>query len=98
MSKPNNPPGPSDESRHWGFEAILEEIVRRVVREELKGNGHNGDVLLTAEQLAPRLGVAISWVREQARQGNIPTHRLGHYVRFDLGEVLQATKKRDQTP
>ena len=37
--------------------------------------------------------VPVSWVYEQSRQGNIPTYRLGRYIRFDLLEVIQSQKK-----
>ena len=40
------------------------------------------DRLLDAAELAERLHVPTSWVREQARQGAIPCVRLGRYVRF----------------
>jgi excisionase family DNA binding protein len=49
--------------------------------------------LLTAEQLAVMLDVPLSWVYEQSRQGKIPTHHLGRYIRFDLQEVLASQKK-----
>jgi excisionase family DNA binding protein len=85
-----------------GLETIFEDLVRRVVHEELNGNGHgDGYVLLTAEQLAARLNVPKSWVEAQSRQGKIPTRRLGHYIRFDLQEVLEVTaprKKSGETP
>lgn len=38
--------------------------------------------LLTAEDVAERLGVPRSWVYAQARQNKIPYVRLGHYRRF----------------
>ena len=84
-----------------GFEAIIEGIVRRVLREEINGNGHNRDSLLTAGELALYLRVPKSWVETQSRQGSIPTRRLGHYIRFDLKEVLEVTapkKKNVDTP
>lgn len=40
------------------------------------------------------LKVPISWVYEQSRQGNIPTHRIGRYIRFDLREVLANQKAK----
>lgn len=43
--------------------------------------------LLDAREVAERLGVPESWVRESARSGAIPCVRLGRYVRFDLGDV-----------
>ncbi len=85
-----NGTGPTPEST---FEAIL----RRIVKEEIQSlkaelNGH-GDQLLTPEELADRLRMPISWVYEQSRLGNIPKHKLGRYIRFDLHEVLASQKK-----
>jgi hypothetical protein len=31
---------------------------------------------------------------EQSRQGNIPTRRIGRYLRFSLTEVLESQKKK----
>jgi excisionase family DNA binding protein len=45
------------------------------------------DRLLTADEVADRLGVPASWVRESARSGAMPCVRLGRYVRFDLDDV-----------
>jgi excisionase family DNA binding protein len=38
--------------------------------------------LLTADQVAERLGVPKSWVYARARAGRIPAVRLGRYYRF----------------
>jgi excisionase family DNA binding protein len=46
-----------------------------------------GAGLLDAPELAKRLGVPESWVREQARLGKVPYVRLGRYMRFRLEEV-----------
>jgi len=77
------------------FDPFFEKI-REIVREEIKaasnGNGHTAE-LLTPEDLANRLKVPVSWVYEQSRQGNIPTHRIGRYIRFDLHEVIASQKK-----
>ena len=40
------------------------------------------DRLLTAEDVAERLGVTPQWVWAQARAGRIPHVRLGRYRRF----------------
>jgi excisionase family DNA binding protein len=40
------------------------------------------DRLLTAEEVAGRLGVSVDWVWAQARAGRIPHVRLGRYRRF----------------
>ena len=67
------------------FDLLLEQF-RAIVREEIKAasNG-NGAELLTPEQLAEKLNLRnkdgdllVSWVYEQSRQGNIPTHRIGN--------------------
>jgi len=90
MSDPNNTPTLLGEA----FRSELEEIVTKAVREAISQNGsQGGDHLLTAEELAVSLNVPLSWVYEQSRQGNIPTHRIGRYIRFDLNEVLASQKK-----
>lgn len=43
--------------------------------------------LLTATELAHRLGVPAKWPLAQARAGHIPHVRLGRYVRFDAADV-----------
>jgi excisionase family DNA binding protein len=75
-------------------EALLD-AIRQAVREEIQaaGNGHQESGLLTAEQLAEKLKIPVSWVYEQSRQKKIPTHRLGRYIRFDLREVLASQKR-----
>ena len=45
--------------------------------------------LLTAEEVAERLGVTKEWVWAQARAGRIPHVRLGRYRRFRQ-EALEA--------
>ncbi len=67
---------------------IREEVVKAVGR-----NGQADDRLQDAEQLAQRLNVPVSWIYEQSRLGNIPTIRLGRYIRFKLHEVLSCEKK-----
>ena len=77
-------------------EALLD-AIRQAVREEIQSvlgeNGHGQGNLLTAEGLADRLMVPLSWVYEQSRLGKIPSHKLGRYIRFDLREVLTSQKK-----
>jgi excisionase family DNA binding protein len=69
--------------------------IREAVREEINAasNGHKESALLTAEELAEKLRIPVSWVYEQSRQKKIPTHRLGRYIRFDLHEVLESQKR-----
>jgi len=76
------------------LEYALESLLRRIVREEILAlQNDKAAELLTPEELAERLKVPLSWVYEQSRQGNIPTHRLGRYILFDLQEVIESQKK-----
>ena len=75
------------------FEGLLRRIVREELREILNQNG--SVVLLDAEKLAERLSVPVTWIYEQSRLGNIPTHRFGRYIRFDLREVIESLKKKE---
>ena len=89
MNEPSNPPALLGQS-------ILD-AIREAVKEALREVGANGKPqdLLAPEELAKRLKVPVTWVYEQSRQGNIPTHRLGRYIRFDLHEVLESQKQRN---
>jgi hypothetical protein len=70
--------------------------IRRIVREELQAVCKSDTVaLLTPETLAQKLQVPVTWVYEQSRLGNIPTRRIGRYIRFDLTEVLESQKKKN---
>ena len=43
--------------------------------------------LLTAQDVAERLGVPTSWVYRAARHGLIPHIVLGRYIRFDKSDI-----------
>ena len=72
--------------------AILKPIVEEAVQEANSQNGHMLE-LLKPKELAKQLNVPLSWIYEQSRHGNIPTHRLGRYLRFNIHEVLASQKK-----
>jgi excisionase family DNA binding protein len=55
---------------------------------------HLSRTLMTAPDLAKLFGVPESWVREQARLGNLPSIKLGHYVRFRFEEVEHFLRQR----
>jgi excisionase family DNA binding protein len=55
---------------------------------------HLGSALMSAPDLAKLFGVPESWVREQARLGNLPCIKLGHYVRFRIEEVERFLRQR----
>jgi excisionase family DNA binding protein len=44
--------------------------------------------LVDANEAAKLLGVPASWLLAQARSRKVPHHKLGHYVRFDLDELI----------
>jgi excisionase family DNA binding protein len=76
------------------FDAMLD-AIRQIVREEIQQAAMSSKTeLLEPEVLAERLKVPVSWVYEQSRQGKIPTHRIGRYIRFDLLEVIESQKKQ----
>ena len=79
-------------------EALLT-AIRDAVRDAIRETGleANQNELLEPEELALKLKVPISWVYEQSRQGNIPTHRIGRYIRFHLREVIESQKKNNGT-
>jgi excisionase family DNA binding protein len=43
--------------------------------------------LIDAKAASLLLGVPYTWLLAQARAGNIPHHRLGHYVRFNPDDL-----------
>ena len=72
--------------------AELQKLIREEVYAALQAEP---DHLLTVEELAERLRVPVSWVYEQSRQGKIPTHRIGRYIRFSLAEVIASQQTRN---
>jgi hypothetical protein len=52
--------------------------------------------LLDAKAVARALSLPTSWVREKARQGEIPCMYAGRYVRFNLAAVQKALAPTDQ--
>jgi excisionase family DNA binding protein len=58
------------------------------------------DRLLDAHEVAERLNVPVSWVRESTRSGAMPCVELGRYRRYDLADVeawLDRCKKPGRT-
>jgi excisionase family DNA binding protein len=65
-----------------------------LTRRAVQGDAHSF-TLIDAKAASEHLGVPPTWLLAQAREGRIPHHRLGHYVRFnpeDLKEWLQKNK------
>jgi excisionase family DNA binding protein len=81
------------------FDLFLDRI-REVVREELKaasnGNGHGK--LLTAEELAEKLQVHKATVYEWVKAKTVPFYQAGRFVRFNLQEVLESQRNKNENP
>jgi excisionase family DNA binding protein len=57
--------------------------------------------LIDAKGASLLLGVPDTWLLAQAREGRIPHHRLGHYVRFDPDDLrawLTQTRIEPRSP
>jgi len=89
MSEPNKTPTLLGEA----LRSEIKALIREVLQEALASNGKPGG-LLTPEELADRLKVPLTWIYEQSRQGKIPTHRVGRYIRFNLAEVLASQNNK----
>jgi excisionase family DNA binding protein len=85
--------------RTSALKALESQITWRLLAERNTNIDSDGfPRLLNAGQLAEHLGVPETWVREQARLGQLPSIKLGHYVRFRLDDVkryLSAPKDLD---
>ena len=55
-------------------------------------------VLLTADDVAERLGVPGSWVYRAAREGDLPSVRCGRYRRFDAADSASWTERHKPVP
>ena len=52
-------------------------------------DAHAFTPLIDAKAASRLLGVPYTWLLAQAREGRIPHHRLGHYVRFDPDDLKE---------
>jgi excisionase family DNA binding protein len=76
------------------------DAIRRIVREEIaaaaNGNGHGK--LLTAEELAEKLQVHKATVYEWVKAKTVPFYQAGRFVRFNLQEVLESQRNKNENP
>ena len=56
-------------------------------REEADPGVEAVEVLIDADEVARRLCLPVSWIREEARAGRIPARKCGKYWRFLWSEV-----------
>ena len=71
---------------------MTDEDLRAIIRQEIGSS--MAIELVDADKLSKTLSVPISWVYEQSRLKQIPTHRVGRYIRFDVHEVLESQKNK----
>jgi excisionase family DNA binding protein len=84
---------------------LAEIVARQVVAalpEERPGRADHGPAaataggLLTAGEIAKRLGVKPGWIYRQSRAGAIPTVRLGRYYRYRLDAIEAWLAERER--
>jgi excisionase family DNA binding protein len=61
-----------------------------------RASARDAEKLLTAGELAERLNLPESWIRNEERLRRIPSVRAGKYVRFRLSNVEQALAERQR--
>jgi len=84
-----------------GTLALDEETYRRALEEGAKFNpfpeatADPNERLLDAQQLADILQVPVTWIEQQAREGNIPSLPFGRRRRYRRSAVEAAIKRRN---
>ncbi|MSP39512.1 MAG: DNA-binding protein [Deltaproteobacteria bacterium] len=80
------------------FDLLLDQI-REVVREEIRtatGKDSQSPTLLSAERAAKLFDVPKTWISDAARRGELPSVKLGHYVRFRIDDLHAFVATRSQ--
>jgi excisionase family DNA binding protein len=83
---------------------LAEIVARRVVAalpsedgEEVRSNPDPAaGALMTAGEIAERLGVKPGWIYRQSRAGRIPTLKLGRYYRYRLKAIETWLAERER--
>jgi excisionase family DNA binding protein len=78
--------------------ALQSRLAARMLAEAPAAGIAEEHALLNPKDMAARLGVAESWLREAARSGRVPCVRVGRYVRFDPAAVRRAVNGRATPP
>lgn len=64
--------------------------------QDAQGEQGMNEKMISADELADVLGVSPSTVRRLAASGEIPSSRIGEQYRFDLVEVKEAIKLKEE--
>jgi excisionase family DNA binding protein len=76
---------------------LLVDQIRSVVREEIVAAVKSQPKLkltYTIAEAAEILNIPETWLATAAREGKIPSLKIGHYVRFKLSDLEAFTEKR----
>jgi hypothetical protein len=72
------------------FEAGLQRGLELVGSAATLSGTNGSEPLLTAEEIAAVTpGIPSAWYLAHARQGQIPYVKLGRYIRFQLGKIVE---------
>lgn len=75
-----------------GLRALLTEVAREVIREELAKMSRHEEYLPTA-QAASYAKVAVGTIRRWVREGRLAEHRAGSELRVSLAELEQLMQR-----
>jgi excisionase family DNA binding protein len=76
-----------------GLAALSAVLAARLLAEKpAPPTAASTEALVDAAEMARRLGVHTSWVRNEARVGRLPFVQLGRWIRFNPAEVFAARR------
>ena len=78
------------------LERLADLVVERLDRASSRAGPFSP--LLDAKAAGGLLAVPHTWLLAQAREGRIPHHRLGHYVRFNADDLVTWLRSTRQGP
>ena len=85
-----------------GLRALIEEAVRKVVREEREPGVPAGEQYISVAEAARRIDVAAATIREWVQDGRLGRYHAGRELRVRVAELqallTQAERKQEATP
>ena len=81
------------------IEELLQDVIERldqISARQIAQAKMEPQPLLTTAELARELKQSVWGVYRLAQHGDIPCHRLGRTLRFDLERVLEATARKER--
>jgi excisionase family DNA binding protein len=77
------------------FNVMLEALVQKAVKESVQQQSKTQFELVTTEELVKLLKVSKMAIHNWRNEGWLPFYKFGKSIRFDLKEVREATRKRN---